>query len=88
MDAKMHKLFLTRCDVRPEGRMVSAAECNSCAHGSVVDNSARVLCYGVTKFFMVPCFYDMRASATVADCEACSHGKVSDDRMRVFCSRM
>lgn len=88
MDAKMHKLFLTRCDVLPEGRMVSAADCSACPHGSVVDNRARVLCYGATKFFTVPCFYDMRASATVAECEGCHYGRVSEDRMRVFCDRL
>lgn len=88
MEAKMHKLFLTRCDDHPGSRMVSAADCSSCEHGSVVDNRARVICYGATKFFSVPCYYDMRASATVADCEACRWGTVSDDRTRVFCGRM
>ena len=88
METKMHKLFLTRCDERPEGRMVGSAECSACPHGSVVDNRSRVLCYGATKFFSVPCFYDMKASATVADCEACRYGTVSEDRMRVFCDRI
>ena len=40
------------------------------------------------KFFSAPCFYDMKASATVADCEACRYGTVSEDRMRVFCDRI
>ncbi len=88
METKMHKLFLTRCDEPPEGRMVGSAECSACPHGSVVDNRSRVLCYGATKFFSVPCFYDMKASATVADCEACRYGTVSEDRMRVFCDRI
>lgn len=88
MGMKMHKLFLTRCDGRPEGRMVGAAECGACPHGSVVDNRSRVLCYGATKFFYVPCYYDMKSAATVADCEACRWGAVSDDRSRVFCDRM
>lgn len=88
METKMHKLFLTRCDERPEGRMVNAAECNACPHGSVVDNNSRVLCYGVTKFFSVPCYYDMKAAATVGECDACPWGVVSDDRARVFCNRI
>jgi len=88
MDAKMHKLFLTRCDETYEGVMVSAAECSACPHGSVVDNRSRVLCYGLTKFFTVPCYYDMKAAATMSECEACSYGSVSPDRMRVFCNRL
>jgi hypothetical protein len=88
MEAKMHKVFQTRCDALPGGRMVGAAECSACPHGSVVDNRARVLCYGVTKFFSVPCYYDMKAAATVEDCVTCHWGSVSDDRSRVFCSRM
>jgi hypothetical protein len=54
----------------------------------VVDNRTRVLCDGGTKFFLAPCFYDMRASATVYECEACRFGEIGEDRMRVFCSRM
>lgn len=88
MDSKMHKLLLTRCDVDPDRGMVSAVECGACPRGSVVDGRSRVLCMGVTKFFTVPCYYDMRAAATMADCEACPHGRVHDDRLRVFCDRM
>ncbi|MGD9963304.1 MAG: hypothetical protein AB7S97_05340 [Thermoplasmata archaeon] len=88
MESKMHKLFLTRCDERPEGGMVSAAECGACPHGSVVDNNSRVICYGATKFFYVPCYYEMKSSATVSECEACPWGVVSDDRSRVFCNRI
>lgn len=88
MEAKMHKLFLTRCDETLEGRMVTAADCSSCPHGSVVDNRSRVLCYGLTKFFTAPCYYDMRSAATLAECEACSYGTVSGDRLRVFCNRI
>lgn len=88
MEAKTHKLFLTRCDERPGTAMVSASDCSACPHGSVVDNRARVLCFGVTKFFTVPCFYDMKASATVAECDACPWGVVSDDRVRVYCNRI
>ncbi len=84
----MHKLFQARCDDRAEGRMVTAADCGRCPHGSVVDNRSRVLCRGATKFFMVPCYFDMKASATVADCEACPYGRVSEDRLRVFCDRL
>lgn len=84
MDGKALKLFMTRCD-EGEPRAVSAVECGSCPHGSVVDNRSRVLCHGGTKFFSVPCYREMRASATVADCEACPHGRVSEDRLRVFC---
>ncbi len=88
MEAKMHKLFMARCDDRGEARMVTAADCNACPHGSVVDNKSRVLCYGATKFFTVPCYYEMKASAMIAECEACSYGTVSVDRMRVFCNRL
>jgi hypothetical protein len=88
MSAKMHKLFVTRCDIRPDMPTVSAVECSACPHGSVVDGRSRVLCYGVTKFFTVPCCYDMRAGATLADCEKCPHGEVSTDRLRVFCDRL
>ncbi len=88
MEGKVHKVFLTRCDEAPGSRMVNAAECNACPHGSVVDNNSRVLCYGVTKFFSVPCYYDMKASATVGDCDTCPWGVVSDDRARVFCNRV
>jgi hypothetical protein len=88
MTPKMHKLLTTRCDIRPDMPMVTAADCSRCPHGSVVDNRSRVLCYGVTKFFMVPCFYEMRAGATLDECDRCPHGEVSEDRMRVFCDRI
>jgi len=88
MDAKMHKLFQTRCDDRSEGMIVSATDCGACPHGSVVDNRSRVLCRGATKFFTVPCYFEMKASATVSECEACPHGTVSEDRLRVFCNRL
>lgn len=84
----MHKLFMTRCDERPGGVMVGASDCIPCPHGSVVDNNSRVLCYGVTKFFTVPCYNEMKASATVTECDACPWGVVSDDRARVYCNRM
>lgn len=88
MESKTVKIFLTRCDEHPEGSMVSSADCSACPHGSVVDNRSRVLCYGATKFYSVPCFHEMRAAATVADCDACHYGTVSEDRMRVFCNRL
>lgn len=87
MTQKMHKLFQTVCDVG-EAKMVSALECNRCPYGSVVDNRSRVLCGGITKFFVVPCYYEMKAAATLKECELCFYGKVSDDRLRVFCDRM
>jgi len=54
----------------------------------VIDNKTRVICKGQTKFFVTPCYYDMRASATVHDCEECKFGEVGDDRLRVLCSRL
>jgi hypothetical protein len=87
MDSKMHKLFLTTCDLG-EPRPVSARDCEGCPHGSVVDNKSRVICGGVTKFFVTPCYYDMRSAATVYDCEKCRFGRIGEDRIRVFCSRM
>ncbi|MBU1158977.1 MAG: hypothetical protein KKE24_06535 [Candidatus Thermoplasmatota archaeon] len=87
MSAKMHKIFMTRCDLG-ESRMVSAPDCSRCSHGSVVDNGSRVLCAGITKFFMVPCYFDMKASASIIECERCPHGEMSQDRLRVFCDAM
>jgi hypothetical protein len=82
-----HKMFLTTCDLGVP-RAVSAADCATCPHGSVVDNKSRVLCQGATKFFLAPCFYDMKAAATVYECEACLFGEIGQDRLRVFCSRI
>ncbi len=87
MSQKMHKLFLTACDLGAE-RSVNASDCERCPHGSVVDGKSRVLCGGVTKFFVAPCYYDMRSAATINDCEKCSFGEVGQDRIRVFCSRI
>ena len=49
MNAKIHKLFLTRCDMH-ETRMVSATDCQRCPKGSVIDGRSRVVCAGETKF--------------------------------------
>ncbi|MFY9606890.1 MAG: hypothetical protein WAS24_09230 [Thermoplasmata archaeon] len=87
MTQKMHKLFLTTCDLG-EQKPVGANDCERCPRGSVVDRKSRVICAGVTKFFVAPCFFDMRSAATVADCENCHWGEVGDDRIRVFCSRL
>jgi len=87
MDQKIHKLFLTTCDLE-EKKMVSASECDACPHGSVIDNKTRVICAGIVKFFVVPCYYDMRCAATIYDCESCGYGEIGPDRLRVFCSRM
>lgn len=87
MNQQMHKLFLTMCDLG-EPKSVSASDCETCPHGSVVDNKTRVICEGITKFFLAPCYFDMRASATVIDCAQCRFGQVGDDRLRVFCSRL
>jgi len=87
MTQKMHKLFLTTCDLG-EPRSVPADECERCPHGSVVDRKSRVICDGATKFFYAPCYYDMRSAATVYDCEKCRWGEVGADRTRVFCSRL
>jgi len=87
MTQKMHKLFQTTCDLG-EPRSVGANECERCPHGSVVDRKSRVICAGTTKFFLAPCYYDMRSAATVYDCEKCRWGEVGDDRTRVFCSRL
>jgi hypothetical protein len=87
MNPKIHKLFLTRCDLE-ESRQVSAADCMKCPMGSVVDGRSRVLCVGETKFFSTPCYYGMRSSATVHDCMACDYGAVGDDRLRVMCDRL
>lgn len=87
MTQQMHKLFLTRCDLA-EPRSVGPSDCERCPHGSVVDRRSRVICGGATKFFIAPCFYEMRSAATVDDCEKCHWGEVGADRTRVFCSRM
>jgi len=87
MNQQMHKLFLTTCDLGGP-RSVSATDCGQCPHGSVVDNKSRVLCFGITKFFVAPCFYDMRASATIMDCAQCPFGEIGPDRIRVYCSRL
>jgi len=87
MPQKMHKLFLTTCDLA-EPRSVTAAECSACSRGSVIDNKARVICSGETKYFTAPCYYDMRAAATVAECEQCPFGEIGVDRLRVYCDRM
>ena len=87
MNAKVHKLFMTRCDMH-ETRMVSATDCQLCPKGSVIDGRSRVVCAGETKFFTTPCFFDMRASATVHDCTKCRFGTIGDDGLRVFCDRL
>lgn len=87
MSAKVHKLFLTRCDTH-EMRMVSASECQRCPRGGVIDGGSRVLCAGETKFFTTPCCFEMRASATVHDCTKCRFGTIGDDGLRVFCGRL
>ena len=87
MNSKMHKLFLTRCDME-ESRQVSADDCQRCPRGSVVDGKSMVLCGGVAKFFVTPCFYEVRAAATVKDCMRCRYGTVGEDRIRVFCDRL
>jgi hypothetical protein len=46
------------------------------------------MCGGVTKFFLAPCFFDMRAAATVHECDKCGFGEVGEDRVRVYCSRI
>lgn len=86
MTQKQHKLFLAICDLA-EPRSVSAADCSLCPHGSVIDNRTRVICDGVTKFYVTPCFYDMRAAASLSECGNCKFGEIGEDRMRVFCSR-
>ena len=86
MSPKMHKLFMTRCDLEEE-RRVSAADCERCSRGSVVDRRSRVLCAGQMKFFVTPCYFGMRAAATVHDCEDCRFGQVDADGLRVLCSR-
>lgn len=85
MHQGMHRLFLIRCDMLVKS--VSAADCEKCEHGSVVDNKSRVLCGGETKFFLTPCCVDMKAAATVHDCEMCKWGELGQDRIRVYCSR-
>jgi len=67
---------------------VSAADCQRCPNGSVVDGRSRVLCVGETKFFSTPCYFGMRASATVNDCLACRYGTVGADGLRVLCDRL
>ncbi|HJX04766.1 MAG TPA: hypothetical protein VJ489_03010 [Thermoplasmata archaeon] len=84
---QQHKLFLAMCDLG-EPRLVSAKDCGYCPHGSVIDNKSRVICAGITKFFVVPCTYDMRAAATLHDCGSCLFGSVGEDCLRVMCSRI
>ena len=86
MSPKMHKLFMARCDLDNE-RRVSAADCERCPQGSVIDRRSRVLCAGRMKFFVTPCYFGMRAAATVSDCEECRFGKVDVDGLRVLCDR-
>jgi hypothetical protein len=87
MSPKIHKLFITRCDLQ-EARQVCATDCQSCPRGSVIDGRSRVICSGETKFFTTPCYFDMRASATVHDCRKCPSGTVGQDGLRVFCDRL
>jgi len=87
MPQVMHKLFLTRCELG-EPRQVSAQDCEKCPHGSVIDSRTRVICEGATKFFVAPCYFDMRAAATVDECEKCHFGEVAPDRLRVYCNRI
>lgn len=87
MNAKVHKLFQLRCEMH-ETRLVSAIDCQRCPRGSVIDSKSRVICAGETKFFTTPCYFDMRASATVHDCSKCRFGIVGDDGLRVFCERL
>ncbi|HEX9908795.1 MAG TPA: hypothetical protein VGB78_10095 [Thermoplasmata archaeon] len=86
--AQQLKLFKTMCDFGGEPRLVSAEDCGFCPHGSVVDNRSRVICAGVTKFFVTPCCFDMKAAATMYDCKICLHGEVAQDGLRVICSRI
>jgi hypothetical protein len=86
MAQQVHKLFLARCDRFGEPKMVCASDCEQCRQGSVIDRRTRVICGGETKFFLTPCFNDLRAAATVIDCENCPLGEIGDDRLRVFCS--
>ncbi|HIH00714.1 TPA: hypothetical protein HA259_01280 [Thermoplasmata archaeon] len=67
---------------------MNANDCQRCPSGSVVDGRSMVLCGGVAKFFVTPCFYDFRAAATVKDCLNCRFGAVAEDRIRVFCDRL
>ncbi len=87
MSQKVHKLFLTTCDLG-ERRSVTATDCARCGRGMVIDNKSRVICRGTMKFFVTPCYFDLRASATVHDCEECKFGEVGEDRLRVICSRL
>ena len=87
MSQKIHKLFLTTCNVG-EARSVTASDCTKCGRGMVIDNKSRVICRGCTKFFVTPCYFELRASATVHDCEECEFGEIGEDRLRVFCSKL
>ncbi len=87
MGPKVHKLFLTSCGAA-EPRPVTASDCLRCGRGMVIDNKSCVICRGQTKFFSTPCYFDMRASATIRDCEKCEFGEIGDDRLRVLCSRL
>ncbi|UCE45346.1 MAG: hypothetical protein JSU93_00135 [Methanobacteriota archaeon] len=86
MNPKVHKLFMTACDLQ-ESRRVSAIDCEKCSHGSVVDHRSRVICAGQTKFFTAPCYFGMRSSATVRDCGECRFGEIGLDGLRVLCGR-
>lgn len=85
MHQGMHRLFLVQCEELM--RSVSAADCERCGRGSVGDNRCSVLCGGATRYFLTPCFVDMRAAASVHECEKCTWGEVGQDRLRVYCSR-
>ncbi|MEM0342649.1 MAG: hypothetical protein QXJ32_08055 [Thermoplasmata archaeon] len=87
LGGKQHKMFLTRCEMG-EPRQVTAAECEKCPHGKVLNNRTVVICAGSMKFFVTPCFFDARASATVRDCEECEWGEIGEDRLRVLCGRI
>jgi len=83
---RQHKLFVVICD-REKAHPVTAIDCERCSSGSVIDGRSRVVCGGVTKFFMTPCGFDMRSAATVEECDKCKSGEICEDRIRVYCSR-
>ena len=86
MHEGMHRLFLAKCERKM--KTVSAAECERCEHGMVVENKAMVICGGMTKFFVTPCLVDMKAAATVNDCDNCQWGELGEDRLRVYCCKL
>lgn len=86
MGAKVHKVFLARCDMK-EAQMIRATDCETCPLGSVIDGRSRVICSGQTKFFCAPCYHGMRPAATVRDCDDCRFGDVGPDRMSVLCQK-